>query len=1166
MSEAVLSPDTDDFWKAVESQREAATPKQSAWVAANAGSGKTRVLVDRVARLLLQGAEPDSLLCVTYTKAAANEMLDRLFGRLGAWSTMETEPLRKELVRLEGDHGQIYSDDQLRRARALFARALETPGGLRIETIHAFCSRILRRFPLEAGVPPGFREIEDEEADEIWRRAVTAAVLDADPDALDRVALEGGGRGAEEGLSRLRAKRSEIARFADAFGDDLDAMTDAVRAWLGAPEESVADILARAMSDELPMDALKETLGVLTVGAKTDAATAEKLEIALSNAPDLERWADYRSIFMTQTGEWRKSNPYTQKSAGIPVVPELFQMKDGEGTEVSRVKEIDAVLKAAEAVERTRALLAVGLPAIRRYRAEKRARAALDFDDLIRSAHDLLSDPGSAQWALYKIDGGLTHVLLDEAQDTSPDQWALIHSLTEEFFAGKGAEREQEPRTLFVVGDEKQSIYSFQGAAPEKFHGERQAFQARCAAGEIPFALPEMAMSFRSSPEVLAFVDTVFDTDAFEGPPFSLDAPAEDDVIHHDARRANQPGFVTLLPLEPPEEEEDADPWDAPMDAASASSPKARLAARLASDIKAMIDAGETVWAEQADGAWARRAMRPEDVLILVRGRTGGLFDALIRALKEQDLPVAGADRLKLADHIGVQDCLNLMRFALLPEDDLILAEILRGPFCNLVDDDIHLFPLAYGRGGASLWSRLLDENRPPYAEARAFCLRLLDMAHLPPFEFLSTILETPVFGDETGWDRIGKRLGAPARDPVEALLSRALAHDARSAGTLQTFVAELDGTSADIKRDLAAPNGAIRVMTVHGAKGLQAPVVFLPDTTAPLKASGEAVFVRDGVPVWSPNKAADTSALAAERELSKHKDLLEHRRLLYVALTRAQDRLIIAGAWNNQHKETGRPDKSWYALCEAAMNRLGHDADGETPLMHGAPPLRAVPWAAREMEKSAPEWLRKAAPASASADAPLAPSAFIADTSQTVAPLTAERSKRLARGRAIHKLFERLPALPREARGEAAETYLAALPDFDDEDRAEMARAVFGVLDDPAFAAIFDTTGRSEVSIVGRVEDLAGRPLINGVVDRLLVSDEEILIIDFKTDRPAPDDASGVGEAYVAQMAAYRAVLARAYPDRPVKCALVWTDGPKLMPLPEPLLLDALNRVGSAL
>lgn len=1154
MSNALAPPDTPAFQEAIAAQAEAADPASSAWVAANAGSGKTKVLIDRVARLLLQDADPATILCITYTRAAANEMLARLFDRLGNWSVMEGGRLAGELARLEGRDATSYGEAELRKARALFAKALETPGGLRIETIHAFCARLLRRFPLEAGVLPGFREIEDADADRLWQAAERDAVLGlraSAPETLDALALEGGGLGAGAAVSLVRGAGRRLMRFAGP-GEDVQGR---VQAALGAPEVSSSEVLDAALA-AIPTDDYAHAAATLNAGKKTDQTTAALLRDVLNEADAEARWARLRGLWRTSTGDLRKTNPYTKDSAAAdPMIADLFQIKEGEGREITRLKQAEADWLAALAAERTAALFTLALPLLEQYRLRKQARGALDFDDLIAAARALLTRPGIAPWVLYKLDGGISHLLLDEAQDTSPDQWDLINALTAEFFAGEGAEHKQDPRTLFVVGDEKQSIYSFQGADPDLFLSGRQAFTLQ--PGEM--RTPDMAMSFRSSPEVLQFVDQVFDTDVFDGPAFSATAPPEADLMRHTARRSNQPGEVVLWPLDPPDVGEAEDAWDAPLDSLTERSPKMQLARKIAETVRGAIDRGETVWRENEDRTWQRSPMGPGDVLILVRGRTGGLFDGLIQELKRAGLPVAGADRLVLSDHIGVQDCLNLMRFALMPGDDLTLAEILRGPFCDLVDDDHVLFPLAYGRGAESLWQRLKASDDAQLAPARVFLEQLIAQAGLPAFEFLSGVLDGEVMEGETGWERIGARLGTPARDPLEALFARALASDGEAGASLQAFVAAMERDASEVKRDLAEAGGAVRVMTVHGAKGLQAPLVILPDTTAPPKPNAGGLIEVHGAPVWSPRAASDTEPMSAAREEARAADLREHRRLLYVALTRAQDRLLICGHWRGRG-ETGHDKASWYALCDAAMERLGA-ADTDGVKRYGdAPALAVAGEAAGDAAAAIPDWLDRPAPGADTDTKMISPSQLGEEELPALSPLNQERAWRLQRGRLIHRLLEHLPTVAEDQRVERAQSLIAGA-ELAEAAGDEIVETVQKTLAAPDMAEIFSTEARAEAAIIGTGAGWPDGTVINGRVDRLLVTPDRVLIVDIKTDRPPPATAEGVDEAYLRQMAAYRSVLETAWPDRRVDCAIVWTDGPRLMPLPDALLLAALKR-----
>jgi len=1162
-----------EWEEALAGQAAAAEPAANAWVAANAGSGKTKVLIDRVARLLLAGAEPDAILCVTYTRAAASEMQDRLFARLGDWCVADDASLRAELGRLEG--GGQFSEASLGRARELFARALETPGGLRIETIHAFCGRLLRRFPLEAGVPPGFQELDEAASGQIWDQAFRALgqrIMRGSPALISaaRVVAEAGGASFDT-LRRLSARRGQVGYLlSDAAGCE-DAI-DRLAALLGAPAESESELLETAMTRDLPRERIRSIIAAAPAAVKSDEGFMARLEAAIGEGEAAARYDIYSGVAFSKNGDVRKRNPYSNEAGRrAPALADLFQIaQQPQGQEFLRIQELDRRIAARRIFERSSALIRLAQPLVAEFTDRKRSRAGLDFDDLIDSVLRLFDRSHAAEWVLWKLDGGLSHVLLDEAQDTSPEQWRILRRLTSEIFAGAGAARSS-PRTLFVVGDQKQSIYSFQGADPEGFLREGEELRAAASQAGSPFNTPRLAMSFRSVTQVLSYVDTIFHPRHFpDGAPFSLQA--RDDFTPHTAHRRHEPGCVDLWPLQPPPVRDEPDPWDAPVDSTPDTDSRVDLARRIAAFIGGELARGAGVWENGQ-----RRSARPGDFLILVRRRTGGLFDAILQQLKARGIPVAGADRIHLLDSGPVQDVLNLIRFALCPADDLTLAEIIKGPFGVRDDggdfpwlDDSDLFDLAIDRP-SSLWERLSSSRSPRLAPLRTFLEDLLVRRHQPPFEFICHALERGAGLPKPGWELILSRFGGPAREPVSALLDRAAAFDADQPASLELFLSGIEAAGGEVKRELSGPQDDVRVMTVHGAKGLQAPIVILPDTTAGLAADKAGLFFTDdGLPVWSGAKSDDTPAAASMRAMAEARALREYRRLLYVALTRAQDRLIVCGAWRGNNR-AGYDNGSWYELCESAMQRLVTegaaarvrdtlDADEREVLRLGEPP---PPSGRARLQAGAqhapPAWLYKPAPAETGRRI-LSPSR-LSPTSEppVLSPLGPGRPERLRRGRLIHTLFEVLPGIDPSQRRRSAATFLRSQPDLTPDQRSEIEASVFGVLDDPQFAAVFGPGGRPEAPVIGA---LGPDRIINGRVDRLVVTDDEILLADYKTDRPAPPSADAVAEAYLAQLAAYREVLSRRWPGRRVRCVLVWTDGPRLMDIPSGLLEEALSRL----
>jgi ATP-dependent helicase/nuclease subunit A len=1112
----------------------AADPANSVFVTANAGSGKTKVLVDRIARLLLQGSKPAAFLCITYTKAAAAEMQSRLFERLGAWCVADDATLAKDLKEL-GEEGA-----DLGRARALFAQALETPGGLRIQTIHAFCERLLARFPLEAGVPPGFDIADEQRAAALLARARAEAALapDAPMEAFRRFAAKLHGEALEGLLDRLALRRAEFHRFAEKH-QGLIFADAAIRNRHNA--KGTADEYARAFLAQHDWDRLRDAAAMLSEGSSKDQATADRLrEVLACVEAGAHRHAldACFSFALTKEGALRSSFATTKTKDAHPWLEPLVR-RLAEETETAREK-----LNALERAEDAAALLALALKLDQSYEGAKHATGTLDFDDLIAHAQALLQRSDAAPWVLYKLDGGLDHILIDEGQDTSPAQWELIAPLQNEFFAGAGVRDKK--RTVFAVGDPKQSIYGFQGADPDRFLGEKQRLSKRAHHANASFKAPVLETSFRSSPEVLAVVDATF-----AKLPLSADEPGKHDETQHFAARETESGCVEVWPISRRPDVEPAQPWDAPVDVAIESSAPAQLAKNIAERVKAMIEGGEAVWDKKTR---ALRPMQAGDVLALVRSR-GALFRELIKAFKRKGLPVAGADRMVLRDELAVQDCLALMRVALDPADDLALACVLKGPWCGLEDDDADLFPLAYGRSaGETLYARLKAATEAKYAHARMFVEALVGRAGVDAFAFLSWALETPHREGATGWSLLLARLGMESRDPIEELLQRAIKPSAFSPATLQRFLYEIEVDSGQVKRELDAGTGTIRVMTVHGAKGLEAPVVILPDSTGAVneKPDDNLIFDEHG-PYFSQREKDDDAAGSASRAAYKEQMRAEHWRLLYVAMTRARDRLIVCGAQHGSSEE-GEDKNSWRAAVEAAMREMKSVETCETPFGEGwrfGKPLFAAKAAAAVKESAAlPAWART--PVAGAAPAQLATPSRAAHIDPALFSPRADGQKRFRRGKLIHGLLERLPDVAGERRESAAKAWLKRQAATDDEIEA-YAREAMSILNDPRFAMLFGPMSRAEAPIVG----MAGTRPVRGVVDRLAVDDERVMVLDYKTDRPAPTKSADAPLAYVTQLALYREVLRALFPGKRVDCALLWTERPLLMEL-APTQLDA--------
>ncbi len=1123
----------------------AADPAVSAWVGANAGSGKTRVLTQRVARLLLAGSAPERILCLTYTKAAAVEMRERLFQTLGGWAMAPAETLAAELAALEGAEAGPADPARLASARRLFAAALETPGGLKIQTIHAFCTEVLRRFPLEAGVSPRFEVIESHDRAlmlaEIRREMAAAAEAGSD-DAFDRIAARLSDDAADQLVEAVLAAR---ARFETPLSEA------ALRQHFGAAAEG-AGAVAQAALDSICWEKATPLAAWLDEGqGKTDMAAAAAIRAAsrlAAQAPERpgEAVAALLGAFLTGKGDRRSRRGFPKKI----VLENHPGADDAVECLLDWAEETRRALAAAEVADRARDLHDFAGALLAAYERHKAARGALDFADLVTRTARLLARAEDRAWVLYKLDAGIHHVLVDEAQDTAPEQWEVVKRLTAEFFAGAGAG--PGGRTLFVVGDPKQSIYSFQGAEPAAFGATRAEIAGRAAGG---LARPDLEVSFRSAPGLLAFVDRVF-----EGRAGDL---AQGDPVVHRPSRAGDAARIDLWPLLASEEREEAPAeWWRPAVATPPLHAKQRLARLLAAELSGMIGRARRPARGGAPGA----VLEAGDVIVLVR-RRDALARELIRALKDRGVPVAGADRLTLSGSLAARDLLALAKAVLAPRDELSLAAVLRSPLCDL--DDAALEALAAHRGERELLRDALA--RSPHTREAEMLADLRDAAdYRRPYEFFERVLVR-----HDGRRRLVARLGPEAEDVIDELLEQALAYEGQSVPTLAGFVAWIEAGEDTIKREMEKAGNAVRVMTVHGAKGLEAPVVVLADTVAAKGGRGRPAIAEDpetGLALWLPSKDRDDAASARARAALEAREAAESARLLYVALTRAEDWLILCGAGLERLAAA-----DWYAELAAAHGAMAEAVGGaeRVALRAAGPGLPEGLEIARIETGPRAEAEDGAGPGCADGAAPPAPPAWAVPAPAEARPrrlspskLLAEseagggagrgREAALAYGNAVHLLLERLADLPEAARAEAGHALLAAAPGLDSAAREAALQEALAVFAAPWAGPLFGPDSLAEAGAALRLPGVPG-PAMIGRIDRLVVSETEALVLDYKTDRAPPARPEEVAPGYLAQLGAYRAALGEVFPGREIRAALLFSAEPRLMHLPGALLDEAL-------
>lgn len=1109
------------FDDATRAQIDAARPDASTWLAANAGSGKTRVLTDRVARLLLDGIEPQHILCLTYTKAAASEMQNRLFKRLGEWAMRDDAGLRQEMASL-GIEGTL-DPQQLRTARTLFALAIETPGGLKIQTIHSFCASLLRRFPLEAGVSPQFSEIEDRAAD-----LLRAEIVDTMADGLDTPLIEAVARfytgedfgkltrnivGKREGFLSGLEPDDALALFDQPPG--LTAMQIEQSVFLGSEaallDQIIPHLLAKGGNDEKA----GKNLQTLTV-------------FDLTALPLLEQ------VFLTGSGA---KSPFTAKIGSFPTKPTQVVLSDVmQALEalMMRVEDARNARLSLMAVQKTMALHHFAVAFLKRYDSAKERRGWLDFDDLILKARALLNDKQVAAWVLYRIDGGIDHILVDEAQDTSPRQWDVIEKLTDEFYSGSGA-RADENRTLFVVGDKKQSIYSFQGADPLEFDRKAAMFQGKIEGAAKLFQRRSLDYSFRSSSAILRLVDTAFDARL---------QPSFDKQTQHRAFKEALPGRVDVWPVVEKAEAEDDRPWTDPLDRKSAQHHTVILAERIARRIKELTT-GEHYIPDDgvAQGTFVKRRIQAGDFLILVQRRSA-LFSEIIRACKVAGLPIAGADRLKVGAELAVKDLAALLSFLATPDDSLSLATALKSPLFSW--DEQALFSLAHGRPQRELWQALrVSHNHPETLRVLQDLRSQVDF--LRPYDLIERILTR-----HGGRSKLLARLGPEAEDGINAMLSQALAYERGDVPSLTGFIEWMQTDDLEIKRQIDSASNQIRVMTVHGAKGLEAPIVILPDTGRRDVVIKDEIIEVAGKPVWKLAKDHLPAAMTAVVDGMKEAQLAERLRLLYVAMTRAEKWLIVAAAG-----DLSKGGSDWYQITDLAMshiNGLPHGTDGTLRFEEGRwdeLPIVEKPY----MQVVFPVLetiFREVVPTYCVEESHLSPS-DLGGVKALQGEAGDDKEAAMAFGSLVHDLIEKLGQTAAADRDILLQN-LTLKTDADMFERAQV--EALGVLNDPGFADIFAPDTLAEVPATAHIN---GKP-IYGIIDRLRISDTHILIIDYKTNRRVPRHASDCPEGILRQMGAYAEMLSQIYPGRKVNTAILWTATRELMQLPHDIVTKAFK------
>jgi len=1108
------------------SQVLASEPKNSTWVGANAGSGKTKVLIDRVTRLLLTNTAPKHILCLTYTKAAASHMQNKLFERLGEWSMLPDLRLREELKGL----GEINIDDEkLAQARRLFAKALDTPGGLKIQTIHSFCASVLRRFPMESGISPHFKELDERD------------IKLLQDEILENLATNDNSKTFSEFSASINPENihellSEISKNQNFFS--VTKNKQQIFPWFNInPELKLEEILEIGFSNYQP-EILIKSLDLMKQGSKNDKKIYSKLRKLDLKEVNIDLLLNLSEIFLKID---KLDESYSEKifptNETIKIIGadinEFIEFKRLFTNDLIKAKTIYLNLVGAQ---NTLLLYNFSRLYLDQYKKLKFERGYLDFDDQILFVKNLLSKSDMAQWIMYQLDGGIEHILIDEAQDTSPDQWDIIKLLSDEFSSGETAKNNK--RTIFAVGDEKQSIYSFQGADAFAFEQMREYFSDHLKKTNNELSEQKLLYSFRSSPIILTLVDKIFNT---KNPIFKF-------ANQHIAYKNDLPGRIDLWSFITKNKNDPPHPWFKPIDIIGQDNPNQKLAVKIAKEVKTILESKQTLGDPKN-----KKVVTPGDFLILLRSRKT-LFHAIIKQLKLAGLPVAGADRLNITTELVVKDLLSLFNFLNTPDDDLNFATLLKSPLCGFSEKN--LFNLAHNRN-KSLWLTLLS-NQTEFKTTLDFLNDLRsNVDFLRPYEILERVLI-----NHNKRAAFTARLGFEVEESINALLEQARKFEKNHIPDLTSFILWMESDDVYIKRELETESSTIRVMTIHGAKGLESPIVILPDTSSKIlktnsklvKLNKHAITIK-GTKNYQSKNVVD--AINQEQILQREEEF----RLLYVSLTRAENWLIICGAGNRSSS-----NKCWYDIIENEIITFNSDllkrnqASGYT--------IKSTNWLSSDTQKNEvkksqfttiPNWVNQPKNQKNNIKKSIAPSKLIGSKSlpgkenQTI-------NKPLELGSQIHLLLENLPKQISN-NWEAVSKNILKNNGFNNSEIAKEAYKIAKkILNDENLKFIFAENSTAELPFQIHLPKL-NNLLVSGIIDRVINNKNEIIAVDFKSNLLVPKNNKNIPTGILNQMAIYQEALSLIYPDKEIKLAILWVQNSTLMYLDKSHLRNLLDQ-----
>ncbi len=1039
-------------------QLKASNPLLSSWVSASAGTGKTKILTDRVLRLLLQAVPFNKILCLTFTNAAANEMQERIIANFEKWAHFSPQDLCSTL---ENTLGRKATKDELTIASSLFDSYLKTQDQINIYTIHSFCQKILKKFPLEAGISPHFKIIDEFKVKQIIR--------DIKKQLFNLPELEP--------ITRFFAENFHELTIDDIFNKIISAKTKILKKEPNL-SSTYSDLVTQGINHIQKLSNHDPNIYVDTINIENPEV---KNIIAKLIGNDLQN-TDLKSIFLTLSGA-KKKRIVVKKIAkpDSDLYRELENIQD-------KIYQLDQAKKAEYLFSYSKLLAIISEKIASEFEAYKRKNSFLDYDDLIIHTENLLTNSHAKEWVLYKLDGGVEHLLVDEAQDTSKNQWRIIEALIEEFYAGE-SNNYYKNRTIFVVGDEKQSIFSFQGADISTFSYMNKFLNEKLKNGRKPFETIDLNVSYRSTREILTCVNDVFHKIAKNNLE-DFSAKLQEMTPH----RLSHSGVVELWPLCVDEDSSDSEEFWPLVYQNNLGNGKIILAEKIANYVKEQINSGRILPSTNAK-------ISAEDFMILFRTRDD-FTDEVIKALKKAEIDITGLDRIPLAEDLGVADLLAIANFVLNPENDLNLAALLKSPILRLPEQELYILAILAKKNRISLWKYLNLEKQ--YSLIKTKLQEFLSLYEiLPLVDFFLYITDVLNYRDViTENDEV-----------IDEFLKLSKNYFLEYNSSLQNFIYWFQTHPITVKRDTDTKN-KLRIMTAHASKGLQSPIVILCDTTK-LPNSIERF-------IWDENdqllSAKSSSYIPEFYETLKIKEqqkaYQEYLRLLYVGMTRAEDHLIICG-YQGKNKI---PENCWYKLINHSMQEIGSlDINGN--LIYGTPYLHVVSQNSlhnkkhtKIIENKIPRPIKSWKPETRSSDYKSSPVA-------------------LEYGLIFHKILEDAVGSKNLDNFDKHPLIKTLSNNLQKRIKTSLKKLVSNV----QFKELLKHEIKTELSFGYKT----GSEIKIGRVDLAVISKDQVVIIDYKSG----NNYDSIPEAYIKQLKFYKEAFMEIYPDKNINCKILWLE-----------------------